>query len=81
MSQADSLSMSYDGLRIGGAGDVGWCYADLTAHVTIGHEQSAMIMRFTATAQRGDEGWRFVQAHVSVPFGDQLEGESFVRPS
>jgi hypothetical protein len=65
LSQSDSMSISYDGLRVGGTGDVAWCYADVTAQASIGPDLVTMPMRFTATAQKSGDGRRFVQAHLS----------------
>lgn len=77
ISQADALRATYSGLRVGAMGDVAWLYASLVAEVTIGEDEITMSMRFTATAVRSDQGWRFSQAHFSLPFAEQAEGESF----
>ena len=81
ISQADALRATYDGLRVVATGDVAWLYASLLAEVTIGDDELTMPMRFTATAVRSGQRWRFSQAHFSLPFADQAEGESFARPT
>lgn len=81
ISQADALRASYGGLRVGSMGDVAWFYASLVAEVTIGEDEITMSMRFTATAVRSDQGWRVCQAHFSLPFAEQAEGESFAQPA
>ena len=79
-SQADELRLRYEGLRTGERGNAAWCFADLTADVTVGAETITMPMRFSAAAVRTDDGWRFVESHLSLPFAGQIECESFAQP-
>ena len=77
MSQADELDFRFDDLRINVVGDTAFAFANVAFRGSAGEASFEMAARMTAGLVHTDDGWRFVQAHLSVPYADQPEGESF----
>jgi ketosteroid isomerase-like protein len=77
MSQSDDLSFGIENLRTNVFGDTAFTYADVTFSGSAGGASYEISARWTGGLVRTGDGWRFVQSHVSVPYGEQAEGESF----
>ena len=77
MAQSDDLSFGIDNLRVNGFGDSAFAYADVTFSGSAGGASFKIPARLTSGLVRTGDGWRIVQFHVSVPYAEQAEGESF----
>jgi ketosteroid isomerase-like protein len=77
MAQSDDLSFGIDNLRVDVFGDAAFTYADVTFSGSAGGESFKIPARWTSGLARTGDGWRIVQFHVSVPYAEQAEGESF----
>jgi len=76
-SQSEAASMRYEWTSISAAGSVAWVAAGVTFKVQAGGQEITLSGRFTAVLENCKEKWLLVQAHFSLPFAGQAEGESF----
>lgn len=65
--QFDSISLSYDWLKINSHGDVAWAAAEVTMFLKFGAEQMTVPARLTGVARKIEGVWKIVQGHISVP--------------
>lgn len=77
LAQADSVKLDFRDIKVSSAGLVAWATCQLTFSVTAGDEQTTLTGRFTATFERRDEKWLFVQLHYSLPAAGQEVGRSY----
>lgn len=77
MAQADELSFQMDNVRINLVGEAAFVYADVVFAGIAAGSPFEIPVRWTAGLLQTGDGWRFAQFHVSVPFGEQEQGESF----
>ncbi len=77
VAQADSLHVDFRDVRISSAGPVAWLAGWMIFDITAGGEFQTLEGRFTATLEKRDGQWLFVQAHYSLPASGQKEGESY----
>jgi len=77
-TQADEASMTFSNLRVATAGDAAFAYCDVrVAGSAGGHSFDMPGLRSTFGLVRAGDGWRIVQAHLSMADGAQAEGSSF----
>lgn len=76
-AQSESMSVNFDWLSISAAGPVAWVAADCVFDVKAGREEMSIQGRLTAVLEKRGDSWLIVQEHVSIPFGEQEEGQSF----
>lgn len=77
MSQADELSIGVENLRVNVVGDAAFAYADFAFRGSAGGDSFEIPVRATIGLVLTGGGWRIAQFHVSVAYGEQVEGESF----
>lgn len=77
LAQADSVRLDFHDIKVSSAGPVAWASCQLTVNVVSGGEQATFNSRFTATFERRDGKWLFVQSHNSLPWSEQEIGQSF----
>lgn len=77
MSEADSLSMSMENVRVDVFGDSAFAFSNSKIHATFGEHTHEFPLRATFGLVRTHGGWRIAQSHVSVPSRGQEEGRSF----
>ena len=58
-------------------GSVSWLACGLVYDVVVGGEKVLLDGRFTATLEKRDGEWLFVQSHYSLPAADQAAGQSY----
>ncbi|GLI28941.1 hypothetical protein ARHIZOSPH14_31830 [Agromyces rhizosphaerae] len=76
-AQADA-DMRFSNVHATIIGDAAFAYCDVTVAGSIGDQTFEMPgLRLTVGLVRTDDGWRFVQTHLSAPAGGQAEGQSF----
>ncbi|GAA1061522.1 nuclear transport factor 2 family protein [Agromyces bracchium] len=77
-SQADDAEFRLSNLRVTAIGGAAFAYCDVTASGSAGGQPFEMSgLRMTVGLVRTDDGWRFVQTHLSAPDRAQAEGRSF----
>jgi len=76
-SQSDAASMLFGWTSVSAAGSVAWVATDGAFEVQAGGQEMTLPARLTCVLERRGNQWLIVQAHFSVPFGQQSEGESF----
>jgi ketosteroid isomerase-like protein len=76
-AQTESSAFDWNWHSVVGSENVACLSADGAATVTIEGENINMPIRFTGVLEKQGDKWLFVQAHYSVPFGEQAEGESW----
>ena len=79
-AQTDASAFNWNWHSVVGSDSFACLAADGVAEVKVGGEEMQMPIRFTGVLEKQGDAWRFVQAHYSVPFGEQEEGESFPKP-
>ncbi len=77
MSQADELALGVENLSVKVFGDAAFAYGDVTFTGSAGGASFEIAARWTTGLVRTSDGWRIAQFHLSVPYGEQAEGESF----
>jgi ketosteroid isomerase-like protein len=80
-SQSEAASLKFNWHSVSLVGGVALVAADGAVNAQVGGQKVTMPVRATiAFEQRGDR-WLVAQMHVSMPAGEQAEGESFTVPS
>ncbi len=77
IAQAGSLHVDFRDVRISAAGPVAWLAGRMIFDITVDGQFQSMEGRFTATLEKRDGRWLFVQAHYSLPATGQAEGQSY----
>jgi uncharacterized protein (TIGR02246 family) len=76
-SQSEAVSLTYGWTSVSAAGSVAWVATDGAFEVQAGGQEMTLPARITWVLEKRDDKWLIVQAHFSVPFGEQAAGESF----
>ncbi len=76
-SQADSLHVDFRNVQVSAAGPVAWISGWVLFHVTGEGVQQTLEGRFTATLEKREGRWLFVQLHYSLPASSQEPGRSY----
>ncbi|WES63539.1 nuclear transport factor 2 family protein [Microbacter sp. GSS18] len=77
-SQADEAAFTFTNMRVTTVGDAAFAYCDVAVAGSAGGQSFEMSgLRMTAGLVRTDDGWRFVQTHLSAPDSAQADGQSF----
>jgi len=76
-AQSESMSVNFEWLSISTAGSVAWVAADCVFDVRVSGEEIRLRGRLTAVLEKRGDRWLIVQEHVSMPSGEQREGQSF----
>jgi ketosteroid isomerase-like protein len=66
MSEADSLSMSMENVRVDVFGDSAFAFSNRKIHATFGGDTHEFPLRATFGLVRTDGGWRIAQSHFSA---------------
>jgi ketosteroid isomerase-like protein len=77
LAQADTIQITFKDVKVSGGGSVAWLACGLVYDVTVAGESVLLDGRFTATLERRDGEWLFVQSHYSLPNEGQEEGQSY----
>jgi ketosteroid isomerase-like protein len=76
-AQTEEAAFNWNWHSVVGSDAVACLSADGEANVKIDGEAMNMPIRFTGVLEKQGDKWLFVQAHYSVPFGEQNEGDSW----
>ena len=74
-SQSDELAFNLANIRISSAGPVAWFASDGQGEVKAGGQEMAFPVRMTAVFVKQDGNWYVTQAHLSLPSGNQDDGD------
>jgi ketosteroid isomerase-like protein len=76
-SQAGTIALSFDMLSLEGIMPFAWVTAFCTFKVGAGGTALCMNGRMTALLRNTGSRWIFEQIHFSMPYSEQLPGQSF----
>jgi uncharacterized protein (TIGR02246 family) len=76
-AQVEASSVEFNTNSVSSAGSVAWVTSDATFHITAGGQQMDIPTRITAVLEKRNDKWLVAQAHYSLPWAEQAEGESF----
>ncbi|UCC89996.1 MAG: nuclear transport factor 2 family protein [Anaerolineales bacterium] len=76
-SQSEVAAISFRWTSVSAAGSVAWVATDSAFDIQAGGQKMTIPARITWVLERRGDKWLIVQAHFSVPFGEQAAGESF----
>jgi ketosteroid isomerase-like protein len=76
-SQSEAAAISFRWTSVSAAGSVAWVATDSAFAIQAGGQKMTIPARITWVLERRGDKWLIVQAHFSVPFGEQAAGESF----
>lgn len=76
-SQADSIRIAFDSIRVDGAMPVAWVTANCSFDAESGGEPVCMKGRITLVLRNTGSRWLFEQIHFSMPNQSQAEGQSY----
>ena len=80
-SQSEAASLRFDWHSVSSAGRVALVAADGAIHAKVGGQEVTMPVRATTVFEQRGDRWLVAQMHVSMPAGEQAEGESWITPS
>jgi uncharacterized protein (TIGR02246 family) len=76
-AQSESFSMDFDRVSISAAGSVAWLAADCVLNAKVSGQEMRLDGRLTAVLEKRGDRWLIMQEHLSMPSGEQVEGQSF----
>lgn len=77
-SQSDEAFLEFGWTSVSAAGPVAWLATDITIHVVAGGQEITLHGgRLTAVLERRGDTWLIAQFHLSLPYHEQSEGESW----
>ena len=79
-SQSESASLKFSWHAVSAAGPVAWVMADGALHAKVDGQSVMMPVRLTTIFEQRQGKWLVAHFHVSMPAGEQTEGQSFTPP-
>ena len=76
-AQSEALTMNFEWISISAAGSVAWAAADCVFDVMASRKKMKLQGRLTAVLEKRGDRWLILQEHLSMPSGEQVEGQSF----
>lgn len=77
MEQADNISIRFTQHSVKSHGTVAWFVASCDINLVVDSAERSLVGRFTGILEKGGEGWKIVQSHLSLPDSRQEEGKSY----
>lgn len=76
-SQTEAGSIQLGWYSVSAADSVAWVATDAIFNVRTGGQEMSVPARLTCVLEKRGDTWLIGQAHYSIPWGEQAEGESF----
>lgn len=76
-SQSESAALRFSWHSVSAAGGAAFVAADAAVHAKVGGQEVTMPVRVTSVFEQRGGKWLAAQMHVSMPAGEQAQGESF----
>ena len=76
-AQSEGADIAITWSQVSAKGDVGWAAFECDATIKTAQGETTFPCRYTAVVERRGGKWLVVQSHISAPWGQQKEGESF----
>lgn len=76
-AQTEASSLQFGWHSVSAAGSVACVATDATFNIKAGGQEMAIPARMTAVLEKRGEKWLVLQAHYSLPWAEQAQGESF----
>jgi len=80
-AQSEAASIKLGKVSVSAAGPAAWLMSDATINVKVAGKESSFPGRLTGVMEKRGKKWLLAQMHISVPYGDQAEGQSWPSES